>query len=1393
MYKTTYFKLFFIGLYLASVASAVVASSDAKPHPRIYNYTAPAPERQTPKAAAAKSEGCVSCHIYHTTEEDKFVGDRHTMHTTPGVVLGCVDCHGGNARVSKPDASKKRDKAYFAAQEKAHVLPLYPKRWNYPSSANPEHSFTLLNQESPEYIRFVNPSDYRVARESCGSCHLKEILATERSLMSTGGMLWGGAAYNNGILPFKTYLLGESYTCNFGSGEPKYSPQKPDVDIITSKDGYCISKEFYQCTGEGENEVCIREAGGANRDIKIVAGVLEAIVAPDDDMKAKGILPIMYPMPSWEVIPPADIFRIFERGGRNVANLFQETGLPNSLGLLQRLEEPGRPDIKQSNRSAGTGARIAVPVINIHKTRLNDPFSWFLGTNDQPGDYRSSGCAACHVIYANDRDPRHSSIYAKYGHDGKSQTTDAAISKTESGHPLKHTFTKAIPSSLCMNCHMHQPNVFVNSYLGYTMWDYESDAPNMWPEKQRYASWHDVRSESKVDPSQVPCPRLSDQKKCHQQVRDINERNPEEAAIRGKWADVDFLKKVWDNNAKNKDTQFADYHGHGWNFRAIFKRDRDGTLLDHHGNTVSDDDPDKFKKAVHMSSIHVDAGMQCADCHYGVDSHGSGHMVGEVAQAVEIDCIDCHGSAENYPNLKSSGPAAPPGGTDLSELRNHDGRVRFEWKKDRCNGTNFWRLYQRSMLDPKLEWEVALSKNSVNEGLDDPSCVRKRYDRYLPDEKTIPLYNAKSARAKTVHKDPHNDVWGTGVAHKDRAHKNEEMTCFSCHSSWATSCAGCHMPIQANWKTRKHHYEGNETRNYATYNPQVVRDQMFQLGKHGPAKGGRIAPIRSSSALVLSSKDANRQKIYIQQPPVAASGYSSQAFAPHFPHTARRVETKTCADCHVSENNDNNAIMAQLLLQGTNFVNFLGYNAWVGAEAGIHAVTVTEWEEPQAVIGSYLHQYAYPDWYKDHLNNNRVLQKAYTHSGSKTGCLQLRGEYLYAAEGTRGMQAYDAANIANKGFSQRFITAPFSKLGHNTTIPSKNATCVALPTNQPIHPDRQKKVAAHFNLREAESQALPNDAAVKNLMLNANQEQPFFDIYNYAFITDAEEGLILVDVNTLADGEPRNNFFKRMVFSNGQNAWNENGILKGAKHITIGGFYLYIAADAGLVILNMEDTASPKVVKVIAMEGVRASALQFKYLFVTDQHGFRVIELGDMSNPQLLKDVIIPLKNAKRIYVARTYAYVAGGAEGLVIINVEKAAAPKVYQKYTANGQLNDVRDVVVATTNASLIGYVADGKNGLKVLQLTSPDSQPKFYGFSPEPHPELIASYPTSSPAISLSKGLDRDRGVDETGGQMAVFGRIGSRPFNLKEMNKLHLDKNGKTWTVTDQVDKSKRISE
>jgi hypothetical protein len=139
------------------------------------------------------------------------------------------------------------------------------------------------------------------------------------------------------------------------------------------------------------------------------------------------------------------------------------------------------------------------------------------------------------------------------------------------------------------------------------------------------------------------------------------------------------------------------------------------------------------------------------------------------------------------------------------------------------------------------------------------------------------------------------------------------------------------------------------------------------------------------------------------------------------------------------------------------------------------------------------------------------------------------------------------------------------------------------------------------------------------------------------------------------------------------------------------------------------------------------------------------------------------------------------------VVDVERPTRPRIetrlQQGPSAWSSLSDSQDVVVGSTNASLFAYVADGVNGLKVVQLTAPDTQPKFYGFSPVPKPQVIAWRATRSPALSLSKGLDRDRAVDETGGQIAVFGRIGSRPFTAAEMQKLYLRMDGTVWTVTD----------
>ena len=330
--------------------------------------------KQTQSEAYAKSAGCMACH--------KGVGDPHGKET---LRIGCTDCHGGDASATD--------------KNRAHVLPKNPQFWL--TSGNPVRSYTLLNNESPAFIRFVNPGDFRVAHVSCGTsgCHPKEVQVNRKQIMSTGCMLWGAAAYNNGTLPVKQAVVGEAY-------------------------------------------------GTLGAPLR-----LKTYPPPTDAEKARGVIAQLDPLPRYEAFQPGNIFRIFEPGGR----FFPEIGIP------ERLEEPGRPRTRLSLRGLGTQNRTDPVLVSANKTRLFDPTLNFLGTNDQPGDFRSSGCTACHVVYANDRSPIHSGPYAKFGNMGYSHSSDPTIPKKESGHPIEHKFTNSIPTSQCMVCHVHPGTTVMNS------------------------------------------------------------------------------------------------------------------------------------------------------------------------------------------------------------------------------------------------------------------------------------------------------------------------------------------------------------------------------------------------------------------------------------------------------------------------------------------------------------------------------------------------------------------------------------------------------------------------------------------------------------------------------------------------------------------------------------------------------------------------------------------------------------------------------------------------------------------------------------------------------------------------------------------------------------------
>jgi len=211
----------------------------------------------------------------------------------------------------------------------------------------------------------------------------------------------------------------------------------------------------------------------------------------------------------------------------------------------------------------------------------------------------------------------------------------------------------------------------------------------------------------------------------------------------------------------------------------------------------------------------------------------------------------------------------------------------------------------------------------------------------------------------------------------------------------------------------------------------------------------------------------------------------------------------------------------------------------------------------------------------------------------------------------------------------------------------------------------------------------------------------------------------------------------------------------------------------------------PKIVAEIGapfLNEPRGLAVQFRYAFVVDKEGLKVLDVTHLDKPVPVENALVKIEDARNVYVARTYAYVSGGKQGMVIVNVERPEQPTLDQVFNAGGVLNDVNDIKIGMVSAEAFAYVADGKNGLRIVQLLSPMDDPLFSGFSFHPQPRLIATRHTEGPALAVSKGIDRDRAVDESGNQLAVFGRRGARPFNLQEMQRFYL-RDDKLYTVTD----------
>src|SRR5262249_40894603 len=148
----------------------------------------------------------------------------------------------------------------------------------------------------------------------------------------------------------------------------------------------------------------------------------------------------------------------------------------------------------------------------------------------------------------------------------------------------------------------------------------------------------------------------------------------------------------------------------------------------------------------------------------------------------------------------------------------------------------------------------------------------------------------------------------------------------------------------------------------------------------------------------------------------------------------------------------------------------------------------------------------------------------------------------------------------------------------------------------------------YVGTRDASSVALPTTTTMdaERQVLPQNQEQKGHPLYDYAYVTDRVEGLVIVGpLHTLLNGNPSDNFIKRA------GAFNPDGVLAGATSAAIAGTTAFVTTPRGLVTLDLEDPVHPKLLSQVGapLHEPHAVAVQFRYAFVLDAEGLKVVDV----------------------------------------------------------------------------------------------------------------------------------------------------------------------------------------
>jgi hypothetical protein len=1308
-------------------------------------------------ASALLGGTCINCHVGITPAHTKFA-------------LKCVDCHGGNDKVNTGPNPNIRDTNLMG---QAHVRPKNPKFFwangidaafaGAPGKGDTEFDVfnnnidpvdnnnlvgTHIDQEYSRdlnYVRFINPSDYRVAMVSCGSespagsstvsCHGNIVTTVRKSIMATNQAQFATATYANHA-PFgatNANPLGTdpthrndprdgevTITFNYDDIDAAYDPganrfdsakllakakqdDDPFNDTFEAIGAPLVDKDGQTVTAVHESSTLppfpptnrLRGIGGKPIIAQAIPRARKMILSwPRRDSTQKDANGKIIDPTSALIKTVLDVFEFKDTEGHqpidagfNGVRAFDPGLFPDVNQNFPFPFDDNRPDrlpLAQARRKPDAG--------NLEKEFVPpNPFN----------RNRNSGCASCHMIYRADghnEEPFDKTVKEN----GKQITTDTVTGqredKGERGYPAIHQLTTKIPSNQCGICHVFTTRVDV-AFKG--TFEVENNNFNF-----RWST-----------------------------TADANGKNIPFQFTNAKGTKVNMFDNFTTVNVNGQVISDSDGHGDG---EGVSEDLNNNGLLDpgeDKNNNGMLDIPDRLQRSdaqdgrqmrimyggatgsVRLMDVHLEKGMECVDCHFYQDLHGDGNIYTRNWDAIEIECQDCHGTAKKLATLKTSGPN---GGNNLRQSMDENGTPFFEIRGD---GSRI----QRSRVRDGLFWRIPQVKEAITKG----------NEHFSQD-----AFDAMGVRDSSNPKQ---------FAHINKSREQGKLECYSCHNAATPQCFACHYTqdyfpkvtpgstLAINGQPRRNDQQMMEIWMGEKFVPNpnffffgIVRSP-FTLGTNGNTEFNKVSTFRSIMELNFSVGGPNGDTL-VENTSFTATTHdlvtgdrprSGSTLNPYMPHTVRLKETKDCDVCHTLRDNSGNIINNNLLAGsfglGTGRYHDLG--DWVfaplqGPNPGLLMMDikkevkliVNEDDAPQKKNDKTAPTQKQIDDAKKLTNN---VFPGFNVDNNADGTTKLRKvEFDGTQDGVPFVNPRDTALIRNytakdhviRGRDLAFVADGTGGL-KIVLVTARDGAQIA-KTGRPELADPDA-TAENIRMNLGPTLRLNADPLIIGNVPTTNAQG--VDVVSsdlsdeFVYVADGQAGIKVVRIHE--------------IFTAGPQIVGQVDTPGFANKVRIEGDFLFVAdGPAGLTIVDVSNRNNPTIVGTVNTAGNALDvAVYGAFAFIANgNNGMAVVDISDERNPKLVSILSAGagpggvINDARGLDYADNRVYLADGANGLRIIDITIPALPKLLTTIT-NGErnngidpINDAESVAMAVVPFRTFAMVSDGKNGLRAVNVT-------------------------------------------------------------------------------------------